>query len=185
MLPPPTPPAPKVAGKKGKPCGCKPKKGKRKRQQVGEVWTAPMVRDYIRRTSSAFDAVDADWKKAEQAGKAEPTELSRWRSLLRDWRKFVADVEDTWADMASVLAPFDARTATVQRIDEYRKQLDVWTRRVRKLLGPEASSAPTLTPSNAGARAWWSKFGQDLAIGLAVAGATALVVTLVSGSKGR
>lgn len=185
MLPPPIPPAPKVSGQKGKPCGCKKRKRKRKPDQVGEVWTAPMVRDYLRRTSSAFDAVNTDWKKAEQAGKAEATELTRWRSFLGDWRKFVADVDETWADMASVLAPFDARTATVQRIDEYRKQLNVWTRRVRRLLGPEASTATTLTPTNAGARAWWSKFGQDLAIGLAVAGATALVVTLVSGSKGR
>lgn len=184
-LPPPVPPAPpKVAGKKGKRCGCKAKR-KRKRPQVGEVWTAPMVRDYIRRTTTAFAAVDADWKRAEQAGRAEASEVKSWRGFLQDWKTFRADVENTWAlgDMANVLAPFDARAATVQRIDEYRKQLGVWARRVKKALGPLGASEPMLERSSAGARGWWSKFGTDLAIGLAVAGVTAVAVTIFGSGK--
>lgn len=142
-----------------------------------------MVRDYIRRTNTAFQGVDADWKRAENAGRADAAELKQWRGFLQDWQTFRKDVDDTWADMANVLAPFDARTATVQRIDEYRKQLGGWARKVKKALGPLGASSPTLERSSAGARGWWAKFGTELAIGLAVAGATAVVVTIFGGKR--
>lgn len=180
MIPPPKPPKPRVAGtrRRRKVCGCK---GKPKRLQVGEeeVWTTPMVQDLVRRTSTAFESIDRDWKRAEEASRVEPAELKRWSEFYGDWKAFVKDLDDTWADFSSILAPFDARRATVQRINQYRKELNTWAKRVRVLLGDlGATSAPApLAPAGDGARAWWSKVGQEIAIGLVVAGATAVVLT--------
>lgn len=108
-----------------------------RRSRVGGplIWTPGMIADHMRQTNNSVKALDRDYTAAGDAGHLPPKLEDAWSDWVNQWRKFFANNKNAWTG------------GTIDRSEDYRKQLLEWRRRLAPYHKPQ-SPPPHIDPDS-------------------------------------